>query len=161
MTWQVTVELTALEDLDDQAAGRLTSALPTRSLAQRTERGVRAVVPGVDEPTAGQALDHALQALLSALEAAGLPAGEFAAGEVLTSKVASVQADNPPVPPILGLVDVAQLLGVSRQRVNQLASGHPGFPPPAARTSATPIWTRASIETFQRDYRGRPAAAVK
>ena len=60
---------------------------------------------------------------------------------------------------LVGATEAAQLLGVSRQRVGQLAE-RPDFPAPIARISAGPIWTRASVVAFNERWRrkitGRP-----
>lgn len=47
---------------------------------------------------------------------------------------------------LLGVAEVAALLGVSRQRVDQLAAAHPDFPQPEAELAAGRIWSRAAIE---------------
>lgn len=51
---------------------------------------------------------------------------------------------------LLGASDVAALLGVSRQRVHQLADA-PDFPKPAASVGTSRrqrVWTRAAIEKW-------------
>lgn len=62
---------------------------------------------------------------------------------------------------LIGATEAAGLLGVSRQRVGQLTE-RPDFPTPIARLSAGPVWTRASIEVFNRNWdrkiSGRPSA---
>lgn len=40
------------------------------------------------------------------------------------------------------------MLGVSRQRVYQLANDDPGFPQPAVRLAAGPVWERGVIEAW-------------
>jgi len=48
---------------------------------------------------------------------------------------------------LLGAVDGARLLGVSRQRFYQLQD-KPGFPQPAAELARGALWRRADIEAF-------------
>jgi hypothetical protein len=64
---------------------------------------------------------------------------------------------------LVGSTEAARLLGVSRQRVGQLAE-RPDFPAPIARISAGPIWTRASVVAFNerwgRKITGRPRKAA-
>lgn len=50
----------------------------------------------------------------------------------------------------MGLTEIAEYLGVSRQRVHQLTHS-PGFPEPVARLSAGHIWTREDVEAWARD----------
>lgn len=54
---------------------------------------------------------------------------------------------------LLGVAEVAELLGVSRQRVHQLAL-LPHFPRPEAELSAGKIWSHSAIHAWQVE-RGR------
>jgi hypothetical protein len=49
----------------------------------------------------------------------------------------------------MGVAEVAELLGVSKQRVTQLAKVD-GFPAPAASLAAGPVWESADIELWAR-----------
>lgn len=59
------------------------------------------------------------------------------------------------VPPLAGTHEIAAMLGVSRQRVLQLA-GTPGFPAPAARLKVGQVWVKADVERWAEE-RGRPS----
>lgn len=50
----------------------------------------------------------------------------------------------------MGTAEVADMLGVSRQRVHQLAA-RPSFPKPVAVLAAGTIWRRVDIERWIRD----------
>jgi len=66
-------------------------------------------------------------------------------------------------PELLGLAEVAQELGVSKQRVSELASGA-SFPAPIARLKSGPVWQRSALVRFMRSWkraRGRPARAKR
>lgn len=52
---------------------------------------------------------------------------------------------------LVGLTEIAELLGISRQRVHKLSQEASGFPEPFARLSAGLIWLRADIEEWARD----------
>ena len=67
---------------------------------------------------------------------------EVVAGDVLEAELA-----NPAVPELLGVKELADQLGVSRQRASELArSSH--FPTPSAILASGPIWTAAAVATF-------------
>lgn len=51
---------------------------------------------------------------------------------------------------LVGAAEIADMLGVSRQRVHQLAA-KPGFPAPVARLSAGMFWRRHDIERWMQD----------
>ncbi len=50
---------------------------------------------------------------------------------------------------LVGVAEIAEMLGVTRQRVHQLAKT-PGFPAPLAELSAGAIWDRADVERWAR-----------
>ncbi|WP_460871842.1 helix-turn-helix transcriptional regulator [Nocardioides pakistanensis] len=60
-----------------------------------------------------------------------------------------------PVPALVGTHEIAAMLGVSRQRVLQLAATD-GFPAPVARLKAGNIWVKADIEEWA-ETRRRPS----
>lgn len=50
-------------------------------------------------------------------------------------------------PDLLGAAEIAELLGISRQRVDQLAAGE-DFPKPTAVLAAGRIWKRGEVEAW-------------
>lgn len=57
--------------------------------------------------------------------------------------------------------EAATILGISRQRVHQLATQHPLFPAPVAQLASGSIWLRADIEEFARVWTRKPGRPVK
>lgn len=51
---------------------------------------------------------------------------------------------------LMGVAEVAELLGVSRQRVHQLVA-QTGFPEPVAHLAAGLIWERDEVERWARE----------
>jgi FtsZ-interacting cell division protein YlmF len=49
---------------------------------------------------------------------------------------------------LLGVAEIAQMVGVSRQRVNELLRSDPDFPTPQAELAAGRIWAREDIERW-------------
>jgi predicted DNA-binding transcriptional regulator AlpA len=49
---------------------------------------------------------------------------------------------------LLGAYEVAELLGVTRQRVDQLARTDETFPAPEAELKSGRVWTREAIEAW-------------
>ncbi|MDN5917786.1 MAG: helix-turn-helix domain-containing protein [Pseudonocardia sp.] len=89
--------------------------------------------------------------------------GHVAAARITSEALAEEEALRPDAPELLSTPDVAELLGVSRQRVHQLHTGHRDFPAPYARLGAGPIWARQAVEAFDRSWTrkpGRPARAA-
>jgi predicted DNA-binding transcriptional regulator AlpA len=62
------------------------------------------------------------------------------------------------VPELAGVSEVAQILGVSRQRARQLADD-PRFPKPVAVLMSGPVWIAADVRAFLKTWprrTGRP-----
>jgi len=57
---------------------------------------------------------------------------------------------------LLRLVDIAQLLGVTKQRAHQLSSGR-RFPAAATTYSRGRLWRQSDVKRWARDYRGGDA----
>ncbi len=94
--------------------------------------------------------------------------GKAAAGQVTDLRVCTpeqieTEALRPDFPPLASAADAAEILGVSRQRIHQLAASNTRFPAPVARVGTGPLWTVPAIEHFARIWErrpGRPAARV-
>ena len=55
----------------------------------------------------------------------------------------------------MGLAEIAERLGVSRPRVEQLRQ-RPDFPEPAAKLAMGPIWLASQIERWVQKHRPQP-----
>lgn len=51
---------------------------------------------------------------------------------------------------LMGLTEIANFLGVSRQRAHQLSKSD-GFPEPAAVLAAGPVWETTAVENWARE----------
>jgi predicted DNA-binding transcriptional regulator AlpA len=49
---------------------------------------------------------------------------------------------------IVGVAEIADMLGVSRQRVDRILKAHDDFPEPEAQLTAGRIWSRRAIEDW-------------
>jgi plasmid maintenance system antidote protein VapI len=64
---------------------------------------------------------------------------------------------------LVGVAEIAEMLGVSRQRVNAIVATHSDFPAPEAVLAAGRIWSRTAVEAWARangraiHQRGNPA----
>lgn len=110
---------------------------------------------------AASALDAARRAA-AALEAAGLPGDRLTQLEAVDGAEARRRHEQPSLPELAGGKEVAELLGVSKQRLHQLLARE-DFPDPVLRLASGPAWTVASIRAFERGWSrkpGRPALAT-
>ena len=51
---------------------------------------------------------------------------------------------------LVGVTEIAEMLGVTRQRVDQLVRKDPTFPEPEAEITAGRIWLREAVESWAR-----------
>jgi hypothetical protein len=153
--WSVRVTAPVSADLDVDAQAVVAEKLR----ATITHDGARHLLTAdyrVTAPTLRQATDEALRA------ARALPAKPTRLRVLpLDDWMAEQKAPQPR--DLVGAAEAAILLGVSRQRVGQLAE-RPDFPAPIARLSAGPVWTHTSIEAFNQSWSrkitGRPRKAA-
>lgn len=66
------------------------------------------------------------------------------------------RANEPSVPEIVSSPEVAEMLGVTRQRVHQLLASNRRFPQPFMRLGSGPLWIADAIRKFEREWRRRP-----
>lgn len=97
---------------------------------------------------------HALKVFLTACEKAGIPIEGIANIEITTERYLELDLERDPER-FAGLHEVAEFLGVSKQRVAELRV-RPGFPAPIAELAAGPVWTVSSLSRFLSEWPRRP-----
>lgn len=60
----------------------------------------------------------------------------------------------------VGVAEVADILGVSKQRVSELRGG-PGFPEPVTELAAGPVWRLSTLQRFVAEWPRRPGRPSK
>lgn len=159
MDWSVNVEAAQPGDqrVDHDAVEMLLELLGDHHV------GGVAVSPGrygcrfdVDAPTSVEAATEADQVFRKAVAAAGLPAWPVVRLETMT--VAELDADlaQATFPRLVGVAELAEILGVSRARASELAHSSADFPPPTVRLASGPVWTEPSVRRFIEAWRRRP-----
>jgi hypothetical protein len=63
--------------------------------------------------------------------------------------------DATEIPELVGVAEVAEILGVSKQRVSALRD-EPWFPRPITQLASGPVWSAAGIRKFSRGWSRRP-----
>lgn len=56
---------------------------------------------------------------------------------------------------LVGISEIAQMLGVTRQRAVQLVGDYTDFPPPTATLAAGRIWERTAVEAWMEQHSER------
>ncbi len=105
-------------------------------------------------PDAVAALASAILAVAGAVGGGG----RVLSAEVMTIDEAERHLAEPAFPPLVGVSEVADLLGITRQRASVLQT-RPDFPSPVALLASGPVWRRNDITTFEAAWTrrsGRP-----
>jgi hypothetical protein len=153
MIWQASVEWTAVnppgaavEDVMDD----LTDALASRggAIGYTGATGTYSATLTIDAATLRQASSVALSAATAAAGAAGQARVVHQAVEVVTDAEADRRLLAPVVPEVVDTRDAAGILGVTRQRAQQLATTDPRFPVPVFTVGGAPVWVRAAVEAY-------------
>lgn len=107
--------------------------------------------------------DDAREASLLALDVARgiadkarLPAGDVVRLEAVTDDVLEEELAIPNYPDLVSGPEAAAILGVSRQRVHQLATTNSRFPTPLYKLAVGSLWVRAGIEKFADEWNRKP-----
>jgi len=104
-------------------------------------------------------LRQAIQTAVWMVEGA---AGRKAIGvEALQTEEFDRRLNEPQIPPLIGQVEMATRLGVSRQRVAQLATERQDFPPEVVRTAAGPLYVEAHFDAWVQGWQRRPGRPPK
>lgn len=151
--WSVYVELDSRDVSDDAMDGlheNLAEASPSVGTAPNGNLSVRIFV---DTATARQAGETALKTVTAAARTQGITA-PVVGFEVLTEDELDRRNDEPAVPDLVGTAEIAEMLGVSRQRASQLIQ-RDDFPPAVATLKATPVFLRDQVEAFGRRWDGK------
>jgi hypothetical protein len=94
----------------------------------------------------GAALGVALVILLA--KQAELPEWPIVRAEAVREDVFVEDLAQPQLPDLVSAPEAADLLGVSPERLAELAGRHQDFPPPAYELAAATLWLRPALVTF-------------
>lgn len=136
-------------DLVDELAGHAGVA---HAAANGRRYGARLNVEA-DGPAA--AVEAATEVFEKAAAHVDLPSWDVVQVEALTPDELRRQNAAPTLPELVGVGEVAELLGVSRQRASGLARS-PSFPRPLAELKAGPVWARMAVERFAEQWQRKP-----
>lgn len=148
--WQARVEIEPV-DLDEAEIDDLVTRLvPCEGTVGYGNRRV-----GVTLTATGDTSIDAHVDAVAVVRAALGDVGEIVAVEVLSDAEADARLARPAFPELVGIAEVAALLGVSRQRASELQK-RTGFPAPVAVLRAGPIWRKGDLDTFASEWDRKP-----
>lgn len=115
----------------------------------------------VRAPSAWEAVLHGAPLVEKLACKAGMPSWPVVRAEAIRQDVLDAENAMPTLPELVSVPEAAEILGVSPQRVRELAGTNPGFPEPMYELRTGKLWLRDAIEAFAgRDRKpGRPPKA--
>jgi hypothetical protein len=116
---------------------------------------------GLTASGAGEATERARALVCNAARQSELPDWPIVRLETVREDVLDEQDAQPERPDLVSAPEVGALLGVNRQRVHQLAAGHPQFPAPLYRLGVGSLWDRDAITYFAETWDRRPGRRAK
>lgn len=140
-----------LDDFADLVAARHGTAGATSSSWQARV--------SIDAANAELAAAEGLRFVTECAAKASLPRWPVVRLEAVLGDVLDAELARPNYPALVSGPEAAGLLGVSRQRLHQLHREHPEFPTPLYQLKVGPLWLRAAVEAFDRQWErrsGRP-----
>ncbi|MGW7288967.1 hypothetical protein ACWGH4_26185 [Streptomyces sp. NPDC054847] len=157
--WSVEVELAATE-ITDEAIDVLHDYLADRDPAVgASPNGNTAVRIFVEAGTARQAIDSALKDVTAAAKEADISATVLGV-DLVTEEELDRRLAEPSVPDLVGVSEIAEMLGVVRQRAAQLVQ-RDDFPPAVAHLKSGPVFVRGQVEAFEKRWDRRSGRPIK
>ena len=101
-----------------------------------------------------EAAERAVAALTTAVDGLGIAIASIDRVDLMAGPFFERWLLEPPQE-LVGVTEVAELLGVSRQRVAQLRERE-DFPAPVAELAAGPVWTRTNLTRFVEAWPRKP-----
>jgi len=102
------------------------------------------------------ALGEGSEIMQKALVEAGLPDWPVVRVEAVRQDRLEADLSESAVPEVLGVTEVAKLLGVTRQRLAVIRREHEDFPKPFTELAATPLWYKEAITEWSKHWNRRP-----
>jgi hypothetical protein len=160
--WTILIETlgdepNAVADFEAQLAS-LATALDQYSavVSMNADRAGYGATLSLDGPLdAGGAVDAAVRIFIEQARAAELPEWPVVRVEALTFAAHDVGVGERNVPDLVGVVEIARVLGISRQRASKLTKQR-GFPEPVVRLASGSVWTRLSLDRFIEQWTRKP-----
>lgn len=109
----------------------------------------------LDASSVEAATSEAISNVVTYADKVGLPYWPLVKIEATEWTEFERELDEPTYPTVIGVSELSQVLGVSRQRASELArTSH--FPKPFAELASGPVWLEPTIRRFVSEWERRP-----
>ena len=162
--WNVRVEVRRPESMatGEDSIATFFAQLANRGATVADGPGVDtySVQLSVDVPTPVHAVARGVEAVRRSAAVAGLPEWPVVHAQATAADEHNRRRATPTFSELVGISEIAAILGVSRQRAHALAH-RSDFPEPVARLASGSVWTRPSIDLFVESWKRKPGRPSK
>jgi hypothetical protein len=153
--WSVHIAAESDDNFGEPEADAIIDALAPYAPAVSYGRGGVTARFNVEAHSAREAVDRALEVFGQTC-----PALDVFRVEAQTVEGLEQDLGTADIPELIGIAELATLLGVSKQRASELARGT-GFPAPLAVLAAGPVWPVANVLRYVHGWKRRPGRPRK
>jgi hypothetical protein len=109
----------------------------------------------VDADSVFSAISRARKTFAKGVSKAGLPPWPVTRVSALTDAELDAELGRPSFPELVGIREIAELLGITPQRASTLCRSK-SFPSPVAELRAGPVWTAPAVRRFVEGWQRQP-----
>jgi hypothetical protein len=142
--------------IDDAAADRLMDLLAEHDGIVSSGARQWDATLGLEEPDPIRAAAVAAALLETLAAKAGMPHWPMVRVEAVREDVLEEENAQPTLPDLVSTPEAAEILGVSAQRLRELAAGNKEFPEPVYELKAGKLWLRSAITAFGQRWDRKP-----
>jgi hypothetical protein len=142
--------------IDDAAADRLMNLLAEHDGIVSSGAGQWGATIGLEEPDPVRAAAVAAALVGSLAAQAGLPNWPTVRVEAVREDVLERENARPTLPDLVSTPEAAEILGVTAQRLRELAAGNRDFPEAVYELKAGKLWLRDAIAAFAERWDRKP-----
>jgi hypothetical protein len=142
--------------VNEDAADKLTGLLVEHRGIVSSEAGQWGVTIGLEEPDPVRAAAVAAALVESLAAAAGLPDWPMVRVEAVREDVLEEDNSNSALPDLISAPEAAEILGVTSQRLHELAASNHEFPESVYELKAGRLWLREGVEAFADRWDRKP-----
>jgi hypothetical protein len=147
--------------VDENAADTLMELLEEHDGVASAGTGMWDATVSVRAPSVSEAVKDGARLLEKLACKAGMPSWPIVRAEAVRHDALSAANARPTLPELISLPEAAELLGVSPQRVHELAATHANFPEPMYELRTGKLWLRDAIDAFATRWERKPGRPRK
>lgn len=153
LDWYITITFTTATPMNSEAGFDILDALAEHHPSAALAANGGSISLTVSAPDGVQAAALIPQILAKAQPITG--ATTVVSLEILSEDAFQASLDEPEIPDLVGLTEIAEMAGVSRQRANAIVK-QDSFPAPVLTLAAGQFRTRAAVQNWVENWTRKP-----